>query len=334
MESIMAVRAQARPITFLGVSLVAASWLQGGVLAQHSSGSPTEDVARVRAAVAALGSEWNEDVNAKTADLYVELHRRHDNSGIRRIRDVSYGPHAQQKLDLFVPNQGFDELGPVFVFLHGGAPTGGDKIVAGTDDLLYSNVAKWAARVGGVGINANYRLLPEAKWPSGADDVRTLIDWTRKNAAEHGGDPSSIIVLANAVGAMHLAGYLFHEPAQLDDGPGIAGAILSSGAFESTTASHPMRLYFGEHGASQMPLNLVDGYEGKSVPLLLLSAEYDPLESGVAEMNEKLCRKYGACPMFVRLARHNHVSPVMSIDSADTSVTNEIIRFYHSVVRK
>lgn len=329
----MSVRTKARSIRSVRITVVVAAMHLGTALAQDSS-SPAEDVVRVRAAVAALGTQWNEGVNAETARLYTGLHRGHDNSGIRRIRDVSYGPHAQQKLDLFVPDQGFDELGPVFIFLHGGAPTGGDKIVAGTGDLLYSNVAKWAARVGGVGINANYRLLPDAKWPSGADDVRMLVDWARRNVAEHGGDPSSIIVLGNAVGAMHLAGYLFHEPSQLEDGPGIAGAILSSGAFELTTDMHPMRLYFGENGASQMPLNLVDGYQGRAIPIFLWSAEYDPIESGVAEMNEKLCRKYGTCPMFVQLAGHNHVSHVMSIDSADTSVTNAIIRFYHSVVRK
>jgi hypothetical protein len=55
------------------------------------------------------------------------------------------------------------------------------------------------------------------------------------------------------------------------------------------------------------------------------------IEAGVAQMYAKLCRKYGDCPAFMQLQGHNHASPVMSIDSADTSVTNALIQFYHSV---
>jgi triacylglycerol lipase len=256
-----------------------------------------------------------------------------DSSGIRHISDLSYGTHAQQKLDVFVPDQGFDEPGPVLVYLHGGAWTGGDKVAADSDGLIYANVGKWIARVGGIGVVANYRLLPDAKWPSGADDVRMLIDWVRKNVGEHGGDPNTLVVMGHSVGAMHLATYLFYEPAQLPDGPGITAAILSSGTFDETVESHVTSAYFGANGAAHLPLNLVDSYDGAAVPIFLWSAEYDVsfIESGVAQMYAKLCRKYD-CPTFMQLAGHNHASSVMSIDSADTSVTNTIIRFYHSVI--
>ncbi len=38
----------------------------------------------------------------------------------------------------------------------------GDKVSAATDNLIYSNIGKAVARIGGIGINANYRLAPEA----------------------------------------------------------------------------------------------------------------------------------------------------------------------------
>ena len=320
---------------------------QGGHRAPHSAhaptaqppatGAPADDtralVGAARAGVASLGKEWNEHVNAETTKLYAALHREIDSSGIRHVADVSYGPHAQQKLDLFVPDQGFDEPGPVLVYLHGGTWTGGDKIVTGSDGLIYANVGKWLARIGGIGVVANYRLLPDAKWPSGADDVRLVIDWVKKNIEPYGGDPNTLVVTGNSVGAMHLATYLFYAPAQLPDGPGITAAILASGAFDATTESHTTRAYFGANGAANLPLNLIDTYEGAAVPIFLWSSSHDVpfIESGVAQMYAKLCSKYQDCPMFMQMQGHNHVSPIMSIDSADTSVTNAIIMFYHSV---
>jgi triacylglycerol lipase len=331
------------------VAVVAAAvYLHAPAFAQHGghgapsaagAAAPANDsqaaVGAVRRGIASLGKQWTPEVNSETARLYAELHRNIDSSGIRRIADVSYGPHAQQTLDLYVPAQGFDEPGPVLVYLHGGAWTGGDKIAAGSDGLIYANVGRWIARVGGIGVVANYRLLPDAKWPSGADDVRLVIDWVKKNVGEHGGNPDTVVVLANSVGAMHLASYLFYAPAQLPEGPGIKAAILASGAFDENTESHTTRAYFGGDGAAHLPLNLVDSYAGPAVSIFLWSAQYDVsfIESGVAQMYAKLCRKYEQCPAFTQLRGHNHASPIMSIDSADTSATNAIIGFYHSVVQ-
>ena len=285
--------------------------------AQHSSGPPTPEVLQVRAGVAALGRNWNSQVLEQTAKLYLPLHRQRPTAGIRQTPDISYGPLAQQKLDLFAPDQGFDELGPVIIFLHGGAATGGDKVLPGTDGLLYGNVARALARAGGIGINANYRA--GSKGRSGAEDVRRVVEWTLKNAAQYGGDPKSIIVLGHGEGAAHLASYLFDQAAQPKEGPGITGAILSSGTL-------------GRPGSK--PLDLVENYQGPVVPVLLWSADLDPVENGMSELRDKLCRRYGNCPDYALLAGHNHISAIMSFDSADMSAMGSLIRFYHSVVRK
>jgi hypothetical protein len=81
-------------------------------------------------------------------------------------------------------------------------------------------------------------------------------------------------------------------------------------------------------------MSLIDSYQGMAVPILLWSAELDPVEAGMNELKEKLCGKYGTCPMYALLAGHNHVSQVMSFDSADSSAMGSLIRFYHSAVRK
>ena len=182
----------------------------GAVLAQDSS-APTAEVAAVRTGVAALGRQWNEEVKAQTARLYAGIQRQHPPSGIRELRGASYGTDRRQTLDLYYPDQGFDELGPVIVFLHGDAEAKSDRIADQAANALYANSARSLARFGGVGINANYRQLPHAKWPSGTNDVRAVVQWAHKNVAQYGGDPASIIVLGTGEGAMHLATYLFQQ---------------------------------------------------------------------------------------------------------------------------
>jgi triacylglycerol lipase len=288
-----------KPVTALVVLLC----LPMPSFAQHFA-APDEDVQRVRAGVAALGREWNASVVAQTAALYAPLHRQHDDSGIRALREVSYGPAPGQTLDLFAANQGFDQLGPVVVYLHDGA----DKTLAGTDGLYYANVGKWVARVGGVGVNADFGARPA--------DVRRVLDWTHANVAQYGGDPQTVLVLAHGSSAALLARYLFDEHAQPAGGPGIAGAVLISGAFGPRDVAR------------------AKAYRGKAVPILLWSAELDPTESGIDALRQTLCAKVGACPTFASLAGHNHVSTVMSIDSGDTSAVNSLVRFYHSAVHK
>ncbi|HEX9876193.1 MAG TPA: alpha/beta hydrolase [Gammaproteobacteria bacterium] len=295
--------------------------------------APPDPVAVARAGVAELGKQWNDEVGRVTRALYTELHRRTDSEGIRRIADLSYGRHALQTFDLYAPEQEIRELGPVLIYFHGGGLVGGDKLSAEADGLIYSNIAKFMARNGGVGINANYRLAPEVQWPSGAEDMRLLLEWVQANVERYGGDPSSIFIMGNSAGSTHVATYLFHEASQFADGPRVRGAILSSGGFRAAQ-SDDGRAYYGENAAEREPLGLVDTYAGEPVPIFLWSAEYDPasIEMGVAELYSKLCRKYRDCPMYAQFQGHNHVSHVMSIDSADTQVADALIRFYRSVV--
>jgi len=293
-----------------------------GAGTHHGSAQPSSDanvaaVHRARAGVGALGKQWSVSVRDATTELYDELRRQQDSAGIREIANLKYGPHEQQSLDLFVPEGGFSELTTVLVYLHDDGLSPAEPAHGGR------NIGTYIARVGGIGVNARYRVGPDAEWLAGAQDVRRLLEWLRANIEPYGGDPHNIVLMGNSTGAAHIATYLFHEPSQLADGPGVTAAILSSGTFGES----------GD-GSAQTPLALIDSYQGSAVPLLIWSAEYDvpSVETSVAELYAKLCRKYADCPMFVQLQGFNHVSHVLSIDSADTAVTDTIMRFYHSVI--
>ena len=292
-----------------------------------------ERLATARAGVAALGKQWNAEVSAATERLYVDVHRTVDSSGIQVKSNLRYGPDPQQTLDLYVPDGGFSEPSLVLVYLHGGDFAHGDKVGSSGDGLIYGNVARFIARAGGIGVNANYRLAPAAKWPSGAEDVRLLLEWLHANIAPYGGDTTNIILMGSSVGATHIATYLLKQDAQLRDGPGVSAAILASGAFGDFDDVPGARDYFGKRRGARTPLQLVDVYRGKTVPILLWSGEYDvtSVEADVDAMYAKLSRNYGAVPTLAKLPGHNRVSPVLSFDTGDMSVMGPLMRFYHSV---
>ncbi|NNC64891.1 MAG: alpha/beta hydrolase [Gammaproteobacteria bacterium] len=291
-------------------------------------------LAAAQAGVRDLGKYWNRDVSAATRSLFVDLHASSNRSGVRVISDVSYGPEALQVLDLFVPEQRPATPAPIVIFVHGGALTRGDKV--GPDGLIYSNVPTFYARHGMIGVNMNYRLVPDVKWPGGPEDIRSVLLWLRENIGEHGGDASKVFIIGNSAGATHIASYLFHEPTQIEGDPGVAGALLASGGFgmDNPTTN---RAYLGDDESTwdaNKPLGLAESYEGKPVPIFMWSTEFDParIETPVAQMYTLLCSKYDHCPRFTQFQGHNHVSDIMSINSADTEVGEATLDFIQDVL--
>jgi triacylglycerol lipase len=286
-----------------------------------TSDAAPDAVLSARARIAALGNNWNAEVAAATAAVYVELRDEQSDAGIVRTNAISYGPDPAQTLDLFVPEGGFSEGTTVLVYLHG------DALAPNAD-----NVASLMASGGGIGVLARYRNGPAVRSPAGAEDVRLLLDWVNDNIEQHGGDRKLIVLMGNSTGATHIAEYLFDQRAQRPDGLGVAAAILSSGVFDAAFGDD-LRHYF-DGAASSMPLALIDHYMGEQVPLMLWSGEYDPpvVQAGVAELFAKLCRSSGGCPTYERLAGANHVSHVLSLGSTDTAAAGTLFRFYHTKV--
>ena len=111
---------------------------------------------------------------------------------------LRYGDHPRQTLDLY---RGAGALLPILLFVPGGGFTGGDK-------ALYPHIPAFFARKGYLAAAMNYRLAPEFVWPTGSEDVSSVLDWLADNAASLGGDPSRIFVVAQSAGAAHASGSL------------------------------------------------------------------------------------------------------------------------------
>lgn len=112
---------------------------------------------------------------------------RQDGAGVA----LAYGTDPRQRLDITLPAG----AGPfaVLVMIHGGAFLSGDK-----SDLA---VPAEALAAGCAVVRVNYRLSDTAIWPAQGDDCLAAIVHLQRHGAEHGLDPSRLVLLGQSAGA-------------------------------------------------------------------------------------------------------------------------------------
>ena len=283
-----------------------------------------------RAKLEPLGREIGPEMLGGTSKLFAEMNRGID-PATKVTRDLAYGPDERHRLDLFV-REGTSNAS-VLVFLHGGGFTMGNKHTEGSP--FYSNVGEFAARQGWVGVPMTYRLAPEHKFPSGAEDVAAAIAWLRENVAQYGGSPEKIVVAGQSAGASHVAAYVAHKRFHVAERGGIAGAVLMSGIYDtlSTPANDAHRAYYGEERAMWGPASMQAGLINSEIPLLFTVCEFDAKDFQVAAA--RLVGEWGAAksefaPVHL-LSGHNHLSPAVSLGSSETDVEELITEFVSRV---
>ena len=281
-----------------------------------------------------IGKVFDPNVVKKTLELYLPILSKIDRTGINIIRDVSYGPDERNVLDIHHNEVEKKDL-PVVIFFHGGGFVQGHKNVEG--DLLHGNVANFFVRNNMIGINATYRLAPDAKWPDGATDVAKTVDWARENISSYGGDPKKIFLLGQSAGAVHVSTYVLRKSMHPDDeGPGCAGAILMSGVYgnDRENAAPNQIAYFGDPSEKYIEMGVLGNVDHGDTPLMLSTAEYDPVnwERFSVELLLEIGSKFDWIPRYKQMSGHNHVSQVYSIGSGDNGVGPDIIDFVNGII--
>ncbi|MEB3327867.1 MAG: alpha/beta hydrolase [Candidatus Sericytochromatia bacterium] len=155
------------------------------------------------------------------------------------VRDVRYGRHAEQALDVY----GTRERGarrPVVVWVHGGGWRLGDKA-----NRLEAKRAYFKA-LGCVLVSVNYRLadpaLPVGRRPMHPDQIRDVcaaIGWVKRNIAVHGGDPGSIVLMGHSAGG-HLVSLAGTHPRYLAEAVGREGLGALKGVISVDTACYDL----------------------------------------------------------------------------------------------
>ena len=117
--------------------------------------------------------------------------------------NVSYGNHAQQKYDIYLPEGRSAATTKVFIFIHGGGWLGGDKADYNRGIPVMKNTyfPKYAV------VNMNYVLgnvfSPGYALPNQIDDIQAVIDHIKSKSAEYQVKPE-FVLCGNSAGG-HLA---------------------------------------------------------------------------------------------------------------------------------
>jgi acetyl esterase/lipase len=187
------------------------------------------------------------------------------------LADLAYGPHEDQAIDVYLPEQ--PEKAPVIFMVHGGGWGRGDKTNARVVD---NKVKRWLPQ-GYIFVSANNRLLPDADPVEQAEDLGRALAFAQKEAPRWGGDPDRFILMGHSAGA-HLVGLLAADPAiAFDQGarPWLGTVPLDSAAFDvaAIMAQPHLRLYdraFGEDPAFWREASPMQRLTGAPAPMLLV----------------------------------------------------------------
>jgi acetyl esterase/lipase len=285
----------------------------------------------VAAALAAFGHEFDGEIAQQTAALYATQPRVYEPAEITVEKDLAYGPHERQRVDIYTRTRRPSEPVPAIVVFHGGGLIGGSRPAT-------ANVAEYFASLGYVGVNGGYRLAPDAKWPDGARDVAAAVTYLRDHVAAHGGDPNRIFVAGISTGALHAATYVFRPELVPADSARAAGAILVSGpyTFDFEAAGRGELAYFGEDRA-RWPEMVVNGNVTRAdIPVLMTTAEWDNARytKAYAGLFHELVTKHGVTPRYHQSLGHNHSSQLLSAGTADSSVSGIIVDFIERTGRR
>jgi acetyl esterase/lipase len=282
--------------------------------------------------MAEIGPRWGESVTSNVKLMVDEFSKVHRGAGVPAglsvRRDVSYGVHERQRLDVFLPKEAAKR--PALIFVHGGAFVEGHR---NRTPEIYANVLTWFARHDVVGINMGYRLAPEAVYPEATRDVGTVVAWTRENADALGVDATRIFLMAHSAGAAHAASYAYDRRRHPLAGPGIAGLVVVSGRVRADNRpdnpnARKVEAYYGAD-ADFEDVSPVAHVGAESVPTFVAWAEYEnPLiDVYCAELAYRLATAKRRSPPVAWLEGHNHTSIIAHIGTAEETLAQAILGF-------
>ncbi|WP_232077003.1 alpha/beta hydrolase [Variovorax sp. PBL-E5] len=299
-----------------------------------SSPSMVEGPQALRALMAEIGPRWALDLRGnsqRVKDAYAPLLASAPKAGIAVARDLAYGTHARQVMDIFTPADA--ARAPVVVFVHGGAFVRGDKRAS---DEIYDNVLYWFARQGCVGVNLEYRLAPEAAYPDGTRDVAQAMAWLKMHVAQHGGDPARMLLVGHSAGGTHVASYAF-APMWAEGCHAQAVVLVSARLRADQLPGNPnaagVKAYFGDDASLYEQRSPVSFAAHGTLPALIVTAEFENplLDVYGLEFAHRMAAARGHAPRYLQMKGHNHMSIVAHFNGGEETLGREIMDFFSAL---
>jgi acetyl esterase/lipase len=124
------------------------------------------------------------------------------------IKDLPYGDHQRQQLDIYRPRdlqQALRDNGnrplPVLLQIHGGG------WMVGSKEQQARPLMDFLAQRGWICVAINYRLSPTARFPDHLIDVKRALHWVKTHIDAYGGDPQFVATSGGSAGG-HLCSLL------------------------------------------------------------------------------------------------------------------------------
>jgi acetyl esterase/lipase len=190
-------------------------------------------------------------------------------SGYRIVRDIAYGDGPRHAFDLYITD-GFQRPAPVVLYFYGGGFITGRR-------REYRIVGEALASKGIIVAVADYRLYPEAKFPSFVEDGARALAAVHRVVCDYGGDETRIFPAGHSAGgyiAVMLAANPQYVKAAGADPSWIRGAIGIAGAYDFLPVQGARRIaiFGGDNRVETQPIHFIDG---KRAPMLLVTGAKD-----------------------------------------------------------
>jgi acetyl esterase/lipase len=174
---------------------------------------------------------------------------------------IAYANGPRHKLDIYGPEQRGGPA-PVVFFIYGGGWSRGER----SD---YQFVGRALAARGFITVIADYRLVPEVRFPDFLYDSAGALRWVEDNIALYGGDPSRLFLAGHSAGAYNAVMLALDSSYRKQFGvtmPIRAVAALSG----------PYDFYPFEYGEVQEAFGYVPNPEGTQ-PINLITSDAPPM---------------------------------------------------------
>jgi triacylglycerol lipase len=144
--------------------------------------------------------------------------------GVTITRDVKFGPHDKDLVDIFVGDTGGANR-PVFMWVPGG---GGNKIEQQVREgnAFYDNIGRWGVKNGFVVVTVQRH--PGQQWDDPGRDIAAAVDWVKANISRYQGDGNNIHMGAHSAGTGPTGVYVGH-PERWQNGVQIKSIVYMSG---------------------------------------------------------------------------------------------------------
>ncbi len=287
----------------------------------------------LRALMAEIGPKWRDDTRGHV-DLMIsefsEVLKLASRDGVKIKRDIAYGSHERQQLDVYFPTAS-RAAPPVVLFVHGGAFVSGHR---NRTQQIYSNVMCYLAQRGIAAVNVGYRLATHVAYPGATLDIAAAVGWARAHAREYGWDPDKVFLMSHSAGAAHAGSYAYDPAFSSAGGAPLAGMIVVSGRvrvdnLEENPNARKVEQYYGIDASRFDEYSPVHHINRGSVATFVAWAEFEnPLiDVYCAELVSLLAKAKRKSPPMRWLAGHNHTSAIAHIGTSDDMLGSAIMDF-------